>query len=217
MSQHAVPKVITQRVTQRVTTLVRGATLAALTALAACAPPAALPRAVAEPAAAPRVGRFTASSTGEVERATAADTLGGSAWRGDYTASGLARRAPLALSLRDAGGSLAGELALTVVRGADSFDDAAGGSTRTVVRVPLAAVRRDGATLRFETRAFVDPACGCTVTATFTGTLRGDEIAGRFAFAGPATLAAHGGRWRAARVVRAAAPAVAESAKPGPR
>jgi len=107
--------------------------------------------------------------------------------------------------------ALSGELSLVVVRGSDTFDAGSEGTARLLVRAPLASVSRSGGSLRLVTRPFVDPACGCTVTATFTGTVRGDAIDGRFSFAGPATRVTHGGRWHAARV---AEPAMAAHAPP---
>ena len=76
----------------------------------------------------------------------AAGVLRGSAWRGDYTAPGLARRADLAITVgpaEDGGDAIAGEVAFRVVRDGDTFND----GERRRRRAGHGPVRRPGVRL----------------------------------------------------------------------
>ncbi len=125
-------------------------------------------------------------------------------WEGSYR-GGSTQRGTLALRLEQtATGSVAGEVTWQA-RPARGVAPGARHGGPVAVRVPLAEAHVAAERVVLVTDAYFDPACGCTVSSTFTGQVRGDTLSGQFVTQGAATAAGARGRWLAVRRASAAA------------
>jgi hypothetical protein len=128
-------------------------------------------------------------------------------WQGDYESIDSGRRGSIAFRLRAGADTAEGDVLMEPRNALDpSAPDAAMpheafGSGRQTLAIRFVVVDANRVTGVLE--PYKDPGCGCTLTTTFIGTLRGNAIEGTFRSEGSELgHIPQAGRWRVKRLTR---------------
>lgn len=128
-------------------------------------------------------------------------------WQGDYESIDSGRRGSITFRLRAGADTAEGDVLMEPRNMTDpSAPDPAiprdtFGTDRQALAIRFVVVNANQVTGTLE--PYKDPDCGCTLTTTFKGTLRGDVIEGTFHSEGSAFgHIPQDGRWRVKRVAR---------------
>ena len=124
-------------------------------------------------------------------------------WTGEYEYPQAERGGSIVFRLSADGDTAVGDVVMMPRRGTVVVPPPAGDHLPVRPSPPqeltIRFVRVAGGRVAGTLDPYADPDCGCTLTTTFEGTLRGDAIEGTFTTRGPPTHGESSGTWRVER------------------